>query len=99
MTPRASKTLPGLAVFLLLAGCASIPASTTPELDKHFGSAVNLAKARQILNPEASRDTDPVAGIDGKAAAATSDRYEKSFKEPPPTMNVINIGGPLAGGQ
>jgi hypothetical protein len=26
------------------------------------------------------------------------DRYVDSFKAPPPTMNVINIGGSLTGG-
>jgi len=87
-----------LASMLLAAGLsACVPA--TPHLDQKYGEAVGLARAQQTVNPEASRDTDPVAGIDGKAAAATINKYHDSFKEPPPTMNVINIGGGLAGGQ
>ncbi len=29
----------------------------------------------QILNPDASNNTDPVTGIDGRAATAAMDRY------------------------
>lgn len=71
-----------------LAGCAS----TSPVLDSHFGEAVNAAKAQQIINPDASQNTDPVAGVDGKAADAAMDRYHRSFVAPPPTTNVFTIG-------
>jgi hypothetical protein len=78
----------GLVVLSVLAGCAS----NTPILDQHFGDAVNAAKAQQTLNPEASQNKDPVAGIDGVAAKATIDRYQKSFEQPPATTNIFNIG-------
>lgn len=71
-----------------LAGCAT----NTPVLDKHFGEAVNAAKAQQTINPDASLNTDPVAGVDGKAADAAVDRYHKSFVQPPATTNVFTIG-------
>ncbi|MDP3743088.1 MAG: hypothetical protein Q8Q76_01940 [Methylotenera sp.] len=71
-----------------LAGCAT----NTPVLDEHFGEAVNAAKAQQIINPDASLNTDPVAGVDGQAANAAVDRYHKSFVQPPATTNVFNIG-------
>lgn len=71
-----------------LVGCAT----NTPVLDEHFGEAVNAAKAQQIINPDASQNTDPVAGIDGQAANAAVDRYHKSFVQPPATANVFNIG-------
>jgi hypothetical protein len=54
--------------------------------------AVNTSKARQTLNPDASRNTDPVAGIDGAPADSAVDEYHNSFKTPPPTFPVINIG-------
>ena len=33
--------------------------------------------------------------MDGKAARETMMRYQDSFKEPPPAVNVINIGGAI----
>lgn len=77
-----------------LAGCAT----NTPVLDKHFGEAVNAAKAQQTINPDASQNTDPVAGVDGQAANAAVDRYHRSFVQPPATTNVFNIGIGSSGG-
>lgn len=79
-----------IAVSAATAGCAS---STTPNYDSHFGHAVRTAKAQQTVNPEASSNTDPVAGIDGAAATESIGRYQDSYKAPPETFNVINIGG------
>lgn len=75
----------------LLAGCVSIH----PEVDQRHGLAVTAAREAQVFNPQASRNA--VAGIDGRAAKETMDRYVESFKAPPPTINVINIGGALGG--
>ena len=72
----------------LLSGCAA----PTPHLDEKFGEAVNTAKAQQIINPDASKNTDPVAGVDGQAANATIDRYHKSYERPPAQPNVFTIG-------
>ena len=52
----------------------------------------------QTINPDASRNPDPVFGLDGKAANEAIGRYQDSFKTPPPTFNVINIGGGITGG-
>jgi hypothetical protein len=88
-------TAGALAAALLLAGCVT----RTPVLDQHFGEAVNTAKAQQTINPDASRDRDPVAGLDGQAADATIDRYHKSYETPPPPVNVFTIGiGGSSGG-
>jgi hypothetical protein len=81
------------AVAAGLAGCAS----TTPNLDRDFGQAANEAKARQTLNPDASLNTDPVAGLDGVAANAAIDNYTKSVQTQPPPATIINIGGGLSG--
>lgn len=78
---------------LTLAGCAT----STPNLDAHFGEAVLAARAQQTINPNASLNTDPVAGLDGRAAKEAMGRYHDSFKTPPPTFNVINIGGGITG--
>jgi hypothetical protein len=38
-----------------------------------------------------------VSGLDGQAAREAMGRYHDSFKKPPPSFNVINIGGSIAG--
>jgi hypothetical protein len=81
-------------LMMALAGCAAnmTESNSTPRLDSTFGDAVKAARAQQTLNPDASQNTDPVAGIDGEAANSAVDQYEKSFKSPPATGNVFNIG-------
>ena len=73
----------------LIGGCMSL----SPHFDQQVGLAVSTAKAQQVINPDASRNTDPVAGIGGTPADSTIDEYHKSFISPPPTFTVINIGG------
>src|SRR5688572_7811051 len=53
------KPLIGALAVLVMGGCAS----NTPYFDQQIGFAVNAAKAQQIVNPEASRNPNPVAGI------------------------------------
>lgn len=84
-----------LILAALAAGLAACTA--TPNLDRDFGQAVNQAKAQQTLNPDASLNTDPVAGLDGVAANAAIDNYTKSVTTQPPPAAVINIGGSLGG--
>jgi hypothetical protein len=81
---------------LMLAGCAS---TATPDYDLRFGEAVRQARQRQTLNPTASANPDPVAGMDGKAAHEALILYQNTFKAPPPVVNVINIGGSVGGGR
>jgi len=84
------KRLPLCTVALsLISGCMSL----SPHFDQQVGLAVNTSKAQQIINPDASRNTDPVAGIGGTPADSAIDEYHKSFVAPPPTFTVINIGG------
>ncbi len=79
----------------LLAACQPL----TPKLDSHFGEAVSIVKAQQVINPDAAKNADPVSGVDGKAAQSAMDNYDKSFKTPSKTTisNTINIGGTGAG--
>jgi len=78
---------------VLLAGCAGLPPVETREFDARFGDAVRQARAQQTLNPDAGRSADPVSGIDGVAAQNTIEQYQKGFREPPPTFNILGIGG------
>ncbi|WP_332777746.1 hypothetical protein [Polaromonas sp.] len=92
LSTRLAQTLSALGGAALLVGCVS----TTPVLDAKFGDAVRQARRAQTLNPNASANRDPVLGIDGKAGAAAQERYQESFKTPPKTFEVINIGGSLS---
>ena len=47
---------------IALAGCMT----STPVYDKHFGEAVRTVQAMQTLNPDAAKNTDTVAGVDGQ---------------------------------
>lgn len=75
-------------VPIALVGCAE---TTTPRYDHHFGEAVRTAVAQQTINPDASKNTDPVAGLDGKAADQTINNYDKSFSKPE-TGVTLDIG-------
>ena len=88
------KILTAAAAVVALQACA-----TSPRLDARFGDSVNVAKAQQTLNPDASMNRDAVAGIDGKAAQETMLRYRESFKSPPPPANVFTIGVSGGSGQ
>ncbi|MDR2299152.1 MAG: hypothetical protein LBE30_12545 [Comamonas sp.] len=87
------------ACAVLLAGCGS----TTPNYDARFGEAVRTARLQMTINPDAGRavgtGVDAATGMDGRATNETMQRYERSFKTPPPAVNVINIGGSLTSNQ
>lgn len=81
-----------LAIALLLvltAGCSTV----TPNYDTKFGDAVREAKLKMTINPDAGKNPDQVAGMDGKAAREAIILYQGTFRSPPPAVNVINIGG------
>jgi len=86
---------PAALAIALLGGCA---ASTTPRYDEAFGESVRQARALQTLNPSAGANPDPVTGIDGQAGRASIDRYHESFRAPPRTFEVLDIGGGNIGG-
>lgn len=82
-----------IAAVAALSGCA---ATTTPETDARLGEALTVMKAQQTLNPDASRNTNPVLGMDGKSAKGALDNYQDSFRKPPaeaPASLVIGVGG------
>lgn len=90
---RLAGKLATVSCAALLTACAA----TTPALDANFGNAVRQARSSQTLNPNASANRDPVLGIDGRAGAAAQERYQESFKSPPKTFEITNIGGGLSG--
>jgi hypothetical protein len=82
-----------IALLYLLSGCAGV----TPQYDARFGEAVRAARLAQTLNPQASADRQGAQTLDGRSAVNALERYQESFKAPPKTFEVINIGGALSG--
>ena len=87
-------TCAALLLSAALAACnAPLPVSDQHTVaDPAFGNAVRQARAQQTLNPQASRNNDPVAGIDGQSARSAIESYGKGFREPARTFNVLGIG-------
>lgn len=90
-------TMLALAVGVL-AACAPleqrpIGGASTPRYDATFGDAVRQARAAQTINPHAGQNADPVSGIDAQSARSSLERYRDSFKAPPPTFEILGIGG------
>lgn len=83
-----------LSLVALSVGC-TVPA--TPNYDAKFGEAVRQAQALQTLNPDAGRNTDPVTGIDGESGRNAIEQYQESFRAPPKTFEIFDIGGSLRG--
>ncbi|HLS57088.1 MAG TPA: hypothetical protein VK052_13510 [Zeimonas sp.] len=99
MTQRIGAAIVVAIAGFVVAGCAAPARSDGAqqgEVDARFGDAVRQARAQQTLNPDA-RSTDPVSGIDGVAAQNAIDLYQKGFKEPPRTFNILGIGGSSVG--
>lgn len=80
-----------LAGAACLAGCASM-GTTTPRWDLSFGDTVRSTFAAQVINPAAVRNTDPVAGVDGRSARAAHEQYERSIIQPQPAPASLMTG-------
>ena len=98
MTQNSHPKLGFILFFLMtlnqLTGCVN---HSTPALDATFGHAVRAARQAQTLNPGPAELLDPSQGQDGKAAVNLIERYQDSFKSPPKTFEVLNIGGAVSG--
>ena len=94
--PQASLAF--LSILLItssqLAGCIN---QTTPALDSTFGNSVRATRQAQTLNPGPPEQSDPTRGLDSKAAVNLIERYQDSYKSPPKTFEVLNLGGAVSG--
>ena len=63
----------------------------TPHLDSQFGNSVDVLKAQQTIDPNASRNTSQVH-VDGQATREAVERYYKSYQAPTPQPSVFTIG-------
>ena len=86
------RTIAGIAALLLLQGCSS-----APRFEKSFGTAVRANLAAQTVDPRAAANTNPAKGIDGPAALAAHENYQRSFAQPDsaastPMLNTVGSG-------
>ena len=72
---------------LMLAGCSTMPSRT--EMD--YGNSLRMAKAAQIVNPEAGKNLEPVMGFDGRAGWHAIDKYQEDFKKPAPKESAFTL--------
>lgn len=79
--------LAGLTGMLVLNGCA-----LSPRVDRQFGSSVHQALVQQTVNPQAGANRSPVNGLDGQAAAAVYENYQKSFRAPEAQTGSLTTG-------
>lgn len=72
----------------LLGGCRSL----SPRYDSQFGQAVALMQRQQVIDPQAASNSNPVFGLDGRAAKSAYVQYQKSFEAPQPQPQAFTIG-------
>jgi len=84
---QSSFKLITIAGITLLSACAQ----TTPNYDSKFGEATRATLSQQIANPDAGNNTNPVKGIDGRAAKDAIKNYQKSFNEPETSSYKANV--------
>lgn len=92
-----NKHMTGMIALALAAALTGCVATTTPETDARLGESFTMLKAQQTIDLDASRNTDPVAGVDGASAKGALDNYRDSFRKPPseaagPALS-ISVGG------
>jgi hypothetical protein len=88
---KQKKTLGRLIAVLALVGlqaCANHPS----KVDDHLGEALRHAVSAQTITPIASDSNERSMQMDGQAAKASIDRYQKSFETAPAAANVFSIG-------
>jgi hypothetical protein len=83
-----------IGLVILCLGCnhnTSIQKNT--ELDNNWGRSYETAKYRQILNPDASKNLEPVVNLDGQASEASFQKYRDTFKEKrrQETVNILKL--------
>lgn len=91
----ASKTMLAITAtvaLVLLQGCSS-----TPRFDQNFGAAVRANLTAQTVDPRGAHNRNPANGIDGPAARAAHERYQRSFAQPEsvassPLLNTLGGG-------
>lgn len=86
-----------MAIFAILTGLLIASGCAGPtRLESDFGTSHKLMHVNQVLNPDASKNLQPVSGMDGVAARNGLERYRREF-EKPPAAPVYTLGVMPAG--
>lgn len=80
-TPRPARRLAALAL-VLASGCLQGCVAPTPHWDARFGDATRANLAAQVIDPAPANAANPAAGIDGRAARAAYETYQRSYAHP-----------------
>ena len=93
MTARCLSVTVIIVSLSILGGCGSHYYQGETQLEKNWGRAFESAKYNQTLNPDASKNLDPVDGFDGAAAEVAQQRYLKGEekKKPETEFGVMTI--------
>jgi hypothetical protein len=85
---RMNRILAVMTVGLVVGACA--PTTISP----NWGTAYQDMRAKQVLNPEAGEQLDPVEGQNGKVAATAMEAYRKGFEKPDAEFNrsIVSSG-------
>lgn len=71
-----NRVLTMIMVSLMVGACAPT------QLSPNWGAAYQNMRAKQVLNPTAGEQLDPVEGQDGKVNATAMETYRKGFEKP-----------------
>lgn len=72
-----------LALALALSGgCLQGCVAPTPQWDARFGDATRANLAAQVIDPAPANAANPAAGVDGRAARAAYEAYQRSYANP-----------------
>jgi hypothetical protein len=83
-----------IGLIAVLSSCSATTGSFFNKRKTDFGASFESAKSKQILDPEAGKNLNPVSGFDGQAAVITLEKYREDFTRPAPeTVYSISIGG------
>ena len=86
------RTMNGILVLMSLGLVVGACAPTT--ISPNWGTAYQDMRAKQVLNPTAGEQLDPVEGQDGKANAIAMEAYRKGFEKPDAEFNrsIVSSG-------
>lgn len=81
-------TLIACALGALLSACVS----ESPALDARWGQSLSQAQAQQTANADARNAQRSPIETDGEIARLGIARMHRAYENPPPPMNVLNLG-------
>jgi len=74
------RTMNGILAMMSLGLVVGACAPTT--IGSNWGTSYQNMRAKQVLNPTAGEQLDPVEGQDGKVNAIAMEAYRKNFEKP-----------------